>query len=176
MNLIKRFRSDNRGVSAVEFALIAPVMLSLYLGSFEVSQAIAIDRLVKLTSSTVTNLVSQYTSISATSDMPDILQASAQVLAPNSNANAAVVVTCLSIDGTGRATVSWSQALNGSPRTTGQVVTLPAAMDIPNTQLVMGETALPYTSPIQFLPLGVWNLYAVTYMFPRSSPTITLTS
>jgi hypothetical protein len=124
----------------------------------------------------VTNLVSQYTSISATSDMPDILQASAQVLAPNSNANAAVVVTCLSIDGTGRATVSWSQALNGSPRTTGQVVTLPAAMDIPNTQLVMGETALPYTSPIQFLPLGVWNLYAVTYMFPRSSPTITLTS
>ena len=175
MNPIKRFCSNAQGVSAVEFALLAPVMLSIYLGAFEVTQSIALDRQVKLTSSTVTNLVAQYTSISATTDMPDILQASAQVLAPYSAANAAVVVSCLSIDSTGKATVTWSKALNGSPRTSGQVVTLPTALDTPNTVLVMGETTVAYQSPIQFLPLGVWNLHAATYMFPRASSTITLT-
>jgi len=175
MNLIRRFRRNDRGVSAVEFALLAPVMLTLYLGSFEVTQAIALDRLVKLTSSTVTNLVAQYTSISATNDMPDILQASVQVLAPNSSANAAVVVSCLTIDATGNATVTWSKALNGAARTTGQTVTVPTALDTPNTVLILGETSLPYQSPIQFLPLGVWNLHAATYMFPRASSTINLT-
>jgi Flp pilus assembly protein TadG len=175
MNLIRRFRRNTLGVSAVEFALLAPVMLTLYLGSFEVTQAIALDRLVKLTSSTVTNLVAQYTSISATTDMPDILQASAQVLAPNSNANAAVVVSCLTIDGAGKATVTWSKALNGGARTTGQTITVPAALDTPNTVLILGETSLPYQSPIQFLPLRVWNLHAATYMLPRASSTINLT-
>jgi Flp pilus assembly protein TadG len=175
MNLIKRFRRNTRGVSAIEFALLAPVMLTLYLGSFEVTQAVALDRLVKLTSSTVTNLVAQYTSISAANDMPDILQASVQVLAPNSSANAAVVVSCIAIDGAGNATVSWSKALNGTARTTGQTLSVPASLDTPNTTLILGETSLPYKSPIQFLPLGVWNLHAATYMFPRASSTINLT-
>ena len=60
-------------------------------------------------------------------------------------------------------------------RTTGQTVTVPTALDTPNTVLILGETSLPYQSPIQFLPLGVWNLHAATYMFPRASSTINLT-
>ena len=170
-----RFASDQRGVSAVEFALILPVMLLIYLGGFEVLQGIAIDRMVALTASTVTNLVSQYTTISQSTQMPDILSASTQVLTPYPSANARVVVTCISIDGAGRATVAWSQASNGGAKAVGAVIAIPAALDTPNSTLIFGETTYPYTPAIDFMNLGTINLYSSVYMLPRASSTIPLT-
>ena len=45
---LRRLASDQRGVSAVEFAMLLPLMLTLYLGGVEVSQGISIDRKVTL--------------------------------------------------------------------------------------------------------------------------------
>jgi Flp pilus assembly protein TadG len=44
---------DTRGVSAVEFALLLPLMIALYLGAVELSQGIAADRKVTLTTRTI---------------------------------------------------------------------------------------------------------------------------
>lgn len=175
-SLLRRFRRDQSGVGAVEFALIAPLMLTVYLGTFEVTQGLAMDKLVKLNASTITNLVAQYTTISASRDMPDLFAATRQIMAAYPNAAPATTVSCISIDASGKATVAWSQASGGSPRPTGQTITVPAALDQPNTVLVLGETAMPYTSAIQFVPIGTWNLYAAVYMFPRASTNINLTS
>lgn len=175
-SLLRRFRRDRSGVSAIEFALIAPLMLTLYLGTYEVTQGLAMDRLVKLNASTITNLVAQYTTISASRDMPDLFAATAEIMAPYPSASPVTVVSCIAIDAKGNATVAWSQASGGQARTVGQPVTLPAALDKPNTQIILGETSMPYRSAIQFVPLGTWNLYAAAYMFPRASSAINLTS
>jgi Flp pilus assembly protein TadG len=175
-SLLRRFRRDQSGIGAVEFALIAPLMLGIYLGTFEVTQGIAMDRLVKLNASTITNLVAQYTTISASRDMPDLFAATAKIMAPYPSASPATVVSCIAIDGQGNATVAWSQASGGSARQVGQSITLPPALDKPNTEVILGETTMPYKSPIQFLPIGTWNLYAATYMFPRASSAINLTA
>ena len=45
---IRRLLRDKRGISAVEFAMLLPLMVTLYLGGVEVSQAVAIDRKVTL--------------------------------------------------------------------------------------------------------------------------------
>jgi Flp pilus assembly protein TadG len=170
-----RLAADRRGVAAVEFALILPVMVLMYLGGFEVLQGIAIDRMTAIAASTVTNLVSQYSTISSTTQMPDILNASSQVLTPYPFVNAHVVVSCISVDGAGHATIAWSQAINGAARVVGASYTLPAALDVPNTQVILGETTYVYTPTIDFMSLGTINLYASDYMLPRSSTTIALT-
>ena len=170
------FARDRRGVSAVEFALILPVMLLLFFGGMEIEQGVSLDRMVVLTASTVTNLVAQYTTISQRSQMPDILNASVQVLAPNSSANATVVVSAIAIDNNGRATVTWSQTLNGTARPVGQVVSVPAALDTPNTTIIFGETTYAYTPMFDFIHAGTIRLYSCDYMFPRASTTINLTS
>jgi Flp pilus assembly protein TadG len=173
---LRRFGRDQSGVSGLEFALIAPLMLTVYLGTFEVTQGIAMDRLVKLNAGAITNLVAQYTTISSSRDMPDLFAATAQIMKPYPQATPTTVVSCISVDAKGNATIAWSQASGGSARNVGQSVTVPAALDKPNTELILGETSMPYTSPIQFLPIGTWTLHAATYMFPRASSTITLTS
>ena len=174
--LLRRYGRERSGASAMEFALLAPVMLTLYFGTFEVTQGIAMDRLVKLNASTITNLVAQYTTISTSRDMPDLFAATSKIMAPYPLAKPATVVSCIAIDDKGKATVAWSQASGGTARTVGQTVTLPAALDKPNTQLILGETTMAYHPTIQFVPLGAWNLYGAVYMFPRASSVINLTS
>ena len=165
---------DQRGVAVIELAIILPFMLLLYLGGLEVSQAMAVKRKAALTASTVANLAAQYSSISTSQTMPDILNAAAAVLTPYSAANAIVVVSAVNIDGAGHATVAWSEALNGAARPTGQAVTIPAGLDVPNTTLIWGETIYNYQPFIDFLNTGAFKLYSSIYMLPRLSSTITL--
>jgi Flp pilus assembly protein TadG len=171
-----RLTADRRGSTAVEFALLLPIMTVLYLGSVELLQTVSVYRLVNLTTSTVTNLVTQYSTISASQTMPDILNASVQVLTPYPSASAVVVISCITIDSQGNATIAWSQALNGTARTAGQTITVPATLDIANTTLVLGETTYAYSPAFDFLNLGPFNLYSSIYMVPRASTTINLVS
>jgi len=174
--VLKLYRDNQDGMAAVEFALVLPFLLLLYLGSVELTQGIQIDREVALTADTVTNLVAQYTTISASQQMPDILNASAKIFTPNPSSPATVVVSLIGIDSAGKATVSWSQALNASARASGQVINLPANIDILNTTLVLGEATYSYTPWFDFLGIGTLNLNASVYMAPRASTTINLAS
>lgn len=173
---LKRFPAAKRGVAAVEFALILPFMALTYLGGFEVMEGISANRQVSLSASTVAEIVSQYSTISASQTMPGILAASTSVLTPFSSNNAVVTVTCITIDNTGKATVSWSQAMNGSGRKVGSTITLPAALDVPNTTVIMGETSYNYTPTVDFLHQGTMTLYSSIYMLPRQPGTIALTT
>jgi Flp pilus assembly protein TadG len=181
-NFLARFSRADDGLSAVEFALLLPVMLIFYLGGVQVSMAVSTYRLVDLTANTVTNLIAQYTTISASAQMPDILAAAAQVMYPaqandsNVAKNIKVVVSLIAIDKNGKATVTWSQTLNGTARSVGSVVTVPTSMDIANTNVLLGETSYNFTAPIDFLNLGTLNLSSSLYMVPRASTTINLTS
>src|SRR5437870_1022070 len=82
-HVLSRFRRNHDGVSAVEFALVLPLMLSLYIGASEVSQAIATNRKVTLMTRTAADLASQAQSIN-NNDMNNLLNASAAVMQPYS--------------------------------------------------------------------------------------------
>jgi Flp pilus assembly protein TadG len=75
------FARDRRGVSAVEFAMLLPLMITLYLGSVEISQGVGVDRKVTLTARTVGDLASQVSSIN-NADMTNLLNAATSVIAP----------------------------------------------------------------------------------------------
>ena len=165
---------DAKGSAAVEFALVVPFLIYAYFGGVELVQGISISRQVALTATTVGNVVTQYTTISASSQMPDILNSAVQIMSPNPIANATVVVSCISISNTGVATVSWSQSLNGTPRPTGQVVAVPALLDVPNTTVVLSEATYAYTPTFDFINMGAKTMYSSVYMVPRDATTINL--
>src|SRR6267142_6359378 len=109
---IVSFAQDWRGVSAVEFAMLLPLMVTLYLGSVEISQGVGINRKVTLTTRTVADLASQVSSIN-NADMTNILNASSTVVAPYDVSKLKVVVSAVKIDNAGVATIAWSDTLNG---------------------------------------------------------------
>ena len=171
-NRFGRFTRDERGVSAVEFALLLPMMLTLYLGVVEISQGIGADRKVTLTARTVADLVSQVSSIN-NAGMTNVLNASSAVMSPYPVSNLKVVVSAVAVDSTGNATVTWSDTLNGAARERGSTVTLPAdVLKIPNSTLVWSEVQYTYTPVIGYVVSGPLTLKDQIYMSPRLSNTI----
>jgi Flp pilus assembly protein TadG len=168
------FGRDTRGVSAIEFALILPVMLSLYFGGVELSQGVIIDRKVKMTARTVADLVSQVATID-NSGIDAALGASTAILAPFPKSNAKVTVSVISIDNKGNAKIVWSRASGGTARGTGDVAPVPEALKTPNTSLVWGEASYDYTPAAGYIVTGPMKLDNQIFMRPRLSDTVTKT-
>jgi Flp pilus assembly protein TadG len=104
----------DRGVSAVEFALVAPLMVLMLFGATEVSLLVTVDRKTTLAASTLGDLAAQ-TDLVSCAELSQISAVTRQVFEPYSGADASLVVASLKLDG-GAAKVEWSkfvQTLSG---------------------------------------------------------------
>src|SRR5215831_19212554 len=133
---------DHAGSTAVEFALILPIMISIYLGTVEISNGWAAYRQVSLVTGAAASLVAKQSSIT-TSQMSDYLNASTAIMSPFTVTGITVTVSCISI-ASGKATVSWSSTLNGTARAKGSTVSIPSAFSS-KSKLVLSEVSYPYT-------------------------------
>src|SRR5215467_8262204 len=141
IELIQRlvsFARDRRGISAVEFAMLLPLMVTMYLGVVEVSRGVAIDRKVTLTTRTMADLASRVTSINNT-DMSNLLNATAAVVSPYDQNQVRVVLSAVNIDANGVARIGWSDTLHGTARSVGSTVTVPTPLNVASTRLIWSE-------------------------------------
>jgi Flp pilus assembly protein TadG len=170
---LMRFSRDRRGVSAVEFALVAPMMIALYFGCVEISDGVAADRKVSLTAAALANLVAQSTSLSAT-DMNNVLDASTAIIAPYSASNLKMTVSCLSIDANKNVTTKWTATRNGG---TGMTLTVPTDLKVASTQLIFAQVSYAYKPIVGYTITGTLTLSDQMFMMPRiTAPTYGTTS
>jgi Flp pilus assembly protein TadG len=175
LRLTRRFTRDPRAVAAIEFAMLLPLMVTLYLGTVEVSQGVSIDRKVTLTTRTVADLVTQSASVNNAA-MTNILDSSAKILTPYPTTELRVTVSAVNIAADKKATIAWSDTRNGVARPVGQQVTLPSdALAVPNTTLIWSEVSYLYKPTIGYVITGPVNLSDQIYMRPRLSDTVTRT-
>ena len=169
---ISRFARDRRGVSAVEFAFVAPVMIGLYLGCVEVSDGVAVDRKVSLTAGALANLAAQVNPATiSTADMTNILNASSAIIAPYSAGNLKMVISCLKIDANGVAKVQWSETRNGTARTDGSIYSFTSsnsALAVKNSWLILSEVSYAYTPTVGYTITGTLTLSDMMFMSPRT--------
>jgi Flp pilus assembly protein TadG len=166
-----RFAQDRRGVSAVEFAMLLPLLITLYLGSVEISQGVGIDRKVTLTSRTLGDLASQVSSIN-NADMTNLLNAASSVLTPYDVSKLKVTVSAVTIDANGVAKIAWSDTKNGTARSVGTTVTVPTALNVASTTLIWSEATYDYTPAIGYVITGTLTLKDQIYMRPRLSDSV----
>jgi Flp pilus assembly protein TadG len=168
---VSKFRTHERGVAAIEFAMLLPLMLILYLGCIEITTGVAIERKVTLTARALADLSSQFTAI-AKSDMTNILNAASDIIAPYPSAQLVAVVSELSINAQGQAVVVWSSAYNGTARTAGSTVTVPTSLATPNSYLLLGEAQYSYAPGLGKSVVGNLTLSNTIYMRPRQSNSV----
>jgi Flp pilus assembly protein TadG len=166
-----RLRRDRRGVSAVEFAILAPVMLTLFLGSVEATQGIAADRKVEVTAHTLADLATQYTDITDL-DMANILAAGQAILAPYPTVGLQEVVSEIAINNQGTGTVVWSDTLGGKALTAGTTVAIPTALAVPNSYLVLAQVTYSYNPTYGYVMTGSISLSDQSFMRPRESTSV----
>ncbi len=178
----RRFAADQRGVSAIEFAILLPLMLTLYLGGVEVSQAVSADRKNTLVAHSVGDLVAQATDVTTASDIPNIFNAGQWIIYPYASANLVSKVSSVCVDTKGVATISWSQSSdsNKSARSVGSTVTssIPPALLTNNTSgpisYIWGESTYSYKPTVGWTITGTLKLSDQFFLAPRQSCSVTL--
>jgi Flp pilus assembly protein TadG len=179
--LLNKRRSQS-GVSAVEFALIAPVMVAMLFGATEASLAVTVDRKTTLAASTLADLAAQ-TDLVSCAELSQISSVTRQVFEPYSGANASMVVASLNLVG-GVAKVEWSKFLRTDTSTgaivcdtvpsthslfAGKTVTIDTSLFATGGGLVVGDVSMVHTSVgTSFFPTNL-TMHERFYLRPRKS-------
>jgi len=142
---LSRFARDQRGVSAVEFAMLAPLMVTLYLGSVALSGGISVDRKVTLTSHTLADLVGQSSSVD-TNVLKNIADAAGAIMWPYPADKTKMTVSSVKIDAAKKPTVEWYYTRNGGTApSAGEIGNIPPALLVENTWLIWSTVKYDYT-------------------------------
>ncbi|HEX7775688.1 MAG TPA: TadE/TadG family type IV pilus assembly protein [Parvibaculum sp.] len=172
------FAGNARGLAAVEFALIVPVMITLYFGTVETTNALTAARRVTNVAETAADLTAQSASVSS-SDINDIFAASTAILTPFSTSAVKIVISSVvaSSSNASSTTVAWSKAYGGATaRANNSSVTLPTGLTTAGSSVIMVEVTYTYTSPIGTFITGPITMSEVAYLKPRRSTSVALTS
>ena len=185
---LRRVVSDVRGVSAVEFALLAPVLILMYCGMAELCSGVMAARKTNHATSTVGDLVGQTTQVSA-SDMNNLFLAANDTMTPfqiqNSSGNYVLLTraSSLSVRSDGSIRVDWSctpnnttQASNFAPLTTNTLVTnTPANLlntSTPGDSVIQADGSYQFTPPATMIfPTGL-KFQSTYYFKPRRSTAV----
>ncbi len=173
MNFFARFLKSESGVSAIEFAFILPVMITMFLGVVEVSNYVMAARRVASIASTAADLVAQDSYI-GNDEMDDIMGALDIVMAPLDPADSTVVITSVVIDPDGTKRVAWSDAEHTAPRAVGSVVSdadFPDDLIAPYQGAIMAEISFGY-DPMFAEFLSRVDIRDKFYLKPRRSLTV----
>ena len=179
---LRRFAGDRRGLAAVEFAMVLPVMLVMFFGTIEFSSGVAVDRKVTLIARTLSDLTSQSDAV-ADSDLTNFFSASIGIMTPYDPSLTKGTLSEIYVDGNKNARIQWSKSgviasgstqatLTSSTRNPGDTVTpiVPTALLIPNTYLIFSEVSYNYKPAVGYvMAKGGINLSDVAYTRPRQS-------
>jgi Flp pilus assembly protein TadG len=170
---LARLVRDPRGVSAVEFAVILPIMVTLFVAGAEITQAITIKRKATQVVRTVGDLTSQDASIT-NAEMQTILGAATAVLAPYPTNKLKITVSSVTIDAQGAAKIAWSDAYQTTAKTVNTTITLPTGLNVASTSLIWAEVSYDYVPPVGYglLINGTITLTDKIYLRPRMAATI----
>lgn len=185
---IGRFAKDRQGAALVEFALILPAMLGLYVGAVEVSSLITIDRRVNIVSSTVGDLVARFDprapnngSVALpSSDLIDYFEASEGIVFPYDPLPLNQRVSVIIVPTTGTPTVQWSCSygpaggLAEGYEANSNYEALPANMAAlarasTAQRIVVSESSYEYAPVIQVFNglADAYNLTSASFYLPR---------
>lgn len=142
--LVTRLIKNEDGLGAVEFALLVPVLLALYVGAVELSVAMTVDKKVSKASAIATDIISQFENVDKTT-LTEMVGIAQSIVAPYDSSTLGMQVVGINIDAAGTSTVAWSwNQANGRPFNAGDDIAIPAAFAIPDTFLLRTIVNLDY--------------------------------
>jgi Flp pilus assembly protein TadG len=180
LRILGRFRRNERGLAALEFALILPVLITMLFGMGELSLAVGARSGISQVASTVGDLVAQSSAPSPT-DLSNVYYAANTILYPYypqiSASKPSIRITSVIFDTATNSTtvgrVAWtcSQAGSGSfavaSRAVNSTVTFTQPLLSSGGSVLMTEVAYSYASPTTQIVTGAINMRDSFHTKPR---------
>lgn len=156
---LSRFRRDARGVTAVEFALVAPVMILIVMGTIELPRAFSYSQKLTRAARAMADL-SARTNLAS---LNDVYAAGLMIAQPLQTASATIRLAAVGVYTGGNTKVCSSAGYNTAGRPVGTSLgAAPPAFATTGARYVMAEVSITYT-PIFTLFPGLNNKVITRY-------------
>ncbi|QUS41447.1 pilus assembly protein [Tardiphaga alba] len=151
---IAGFRRDNSGIAAIEFAMIAPLMLLMFFGMLDLSNGFAVDRKVSQIAQSMSDLTSRYTAV-LEADITNFFTIGDAMLTPYDKTQLKATISQIYLDPSSKtAKVVWSRG--DEKKAKNAVVSVPADLVtkdsngnwVSNQYLILGEVNYNYQPTI----------------------------
>jgi len=179
---LRRFVAGEQGVTAIEFALVLPVVLLILLGCFEVPRYVLIVQKIARTSSGVADLTAQADEPLTKNQVDDIFKAGKVMMEPyDVVANGKIYVSSINNPGGGGVALTWQRDNGGTgpaSRITATTIAngtgVPVALrPISNEEVLAAEVFFTYQPIFSTLIYSGSTLYRVSYTRPRNKNLMT---
>lgn len=155
-DFLRRFRRNENGLSAVEFALVLPVMLTSLLGATEITSSMVADRKLAQVASSLADLTAMDTEIN-NAEMSAIFDCGRAMMLPLDVAPLSMRVTSVYMDNNNVTRVRWTSkrgtGFDTDPRSPESKITIPSGLlTSPGSSIILAEISYTYTSPLGATP------------------------
>jgi Flp pilus assembly protein TadG len=169
--MLRRLDRDERGVAAIEFAMIVPIMFFLFVGAVEFSQAITVDRRVTQIASSTADLIAREKTLT-TGQMTGIMGIINHLVKPYDQTKLKLTVTNVraAMASATNTTVCWSHNHNGGVQTyaPGQSYVLPTGIVEAGNSVIVAEVRYEYEPLIfKYFIATAFPLEETFYLKPR---------
>ena len=174
---MRRMGRDRRGVSAIEFALIVPALILLYVGTVEISNALTVYRRTAQVAATAADLTAQVRDVTK-DDIKDIQAAASSILTPYSTDPLKIVLSSVVADDKNNGKVDWSCASKGGARANNSSYNVPAGLTEPDSSVIVAEIKYTFTPLVGLTTIfspGSFEIARTFYTRPRRSMKVTKT-
>jgi Flp pilus assembly protein TadG len=173
----RNLQHDQSGLAAVEFAIILPIMLLLFLGSFETTNLVLAYMKLEASAETAADLVAQarVNTVLQSTDFTNITNAAKQVLSPLPTSGTLLKIAFASVTyNTGSAVIDWHTEVNSAtPITTA---TIPNNVSLANLgsqtsgstdSVIIVTLTYSYSSPFTYVLSSSYTLTESAFNRPR---------
>ena len=166
MDGLRAFNKNTQGVSAIEFALIAPVMMVIMLGSISTYHLVRASMKLWDITQSVSDLVSQQQTLTA-AEMTDICTSTSLSKYPFTG-TLKVAVASVTHPSTGATAIDWQDTTCGSGTAISNALALGAAYTPdPKDSVIIAKSTYVYTFPPSYVLPSSITLTRTTYSKPR---------
>ncbi len=141
----KRLKQDKQGVGAVEFAIIFPLLLALYITAFELTIGFSVYKRATRAAGAIADLASQPQTVNKAylNTMEDV---AAGIFVPYATTGLTLKISGIQVDANKIAKISWSWDQDDKrPYAVNSIVNIPDNLRQPNAFLVHAELTIPHT-------------------------------
>ncbi len=172
---LSRLLRDTRGLSAVEFALVAPLMVLLYMGLAELTLAMMAERRASHSASAVADLVAQSPASMSSADLDKVLYIGKAVVAPFPTAGLSLRISSVKADAALSPKVVWSKTSGPDLTRYSQGSTapsFPSGLLAANETVISADVLYKYDTPLKQIIPRTLNFKTTFYLRPRRADAI----
>ena len=167
---LSRFWRDRRGVSAVEFALILPLLLLFYFGMAELTEAMMAERRLSHLTASIGDVVAREQSFTD-AQAKDIFIAGQVMMSPFPTSTLKMCIVSIASDAQGQDKVVWAERSNAPadcPKA-NDPIDIPATVLPASQSVIMSKASYEYNSVFKLIIPNALTFHRTFYLRPRLS-------